>query len=149
MQYSTQGCGKLRISHRVGRRSIDWTRNIRVTQAVHDHSDNIRNMDPGHPLLAITNGATKSQLKWRQHFLQRTTMPQHYASAQINQPSPQRLKWRRTLFPTTAQLMGEVILRWRGFIHWLIIAIAGAIETNSRTAYHHLGALGSVGKKSV
>lgn len=103
MQRPAQGLGEIAVARRVGSARIIGTAGIGPPQKKIDQLDLILDMNPRHPLPAVTQRSAQAEPVERQQALEETTLGgQHQAGAQQHDTGAELLRLAGDLLPGEA-----------------------------------------------
>jgi len=108
-----------------------------IRNCLDNRAAQIMNMNPRHPLPAMTKLATQAGLHHTHQFLKRrSSTPEHHADAQAHNPQPQGLGIHRHLLPLAAKIRQIPLSQRRSLIEFLLTTIP--INPHRRGIHQHL-----------
>ena len=126
---------RIALAHRCHR--IDRARHPLILHRLNNRAAQIMNMNPRHPLPAMTKLATKTSLHHAHQFLKRrSTTAHHHADAQAHNPHAQGLSLHRRLLPLAAKIHQIPLPHRRSLIEFFLTTIP--INPHRRGIHQHL-----------
>ena len=124
LERPSEGAGEVGVGHRVGRDRVDGSGDLLAAE-VQQQPDDVVDVDPGHPLLAVPEAAAGAHLEWCHHLGEGTAVRrQHHADAQTDDPDTVLFGAHRLALPIGTYL-GEVAVTHDGaLIEYVIFTVA-------------------------